>query len=208
MVRVQAPAFSLEASGSLGGAIVFSRWKGRPYVRELVKPANPKSGGQVGIRAMLRFLSQDWKNIGAVAQASWDDRANAKVVSNFNAFIGYNVYRYRDFLAPTDTDPEAATDVQPTLGALAAVAGVRSITVTQPITAAADGWGIMFFRSPTGTFTSTFDKLKRIGKIAATADVVFVDSPLDPGTYYYEVRSFTKDGQLGAASTEVNATVT
>jgi hypothetical protein len=199
---------SLDASGSLAGAIVFSKWKGRPYVRELVKPSNPRSGGQVGIRAMLRFLSQDWANIGAVPQASWEDRADAKVISNFNAYIGLNVYRWRDFLGPSDTDPPAATDVQPVLGALAAVAGVRSITVTQPITTANDGWGIAFFRSPTGTFTSTFDKLKYCGKIVATADVVFVDSPLDPGTYYYEVRSFTKDGQLGTASTEVNATVT
>jgi hypothetical protein len=208
MVRVQAPAMSLEASGSLAGALVFSRWKGRPYVRELVKPSNPRTGPQVGIRAMLRFLSQDWENIGAVPQDSWSDRANAKVISNFNAYIGYNVYRWRDFLGPSDTDPPAATDVQPTLGVLAATAGVRSITVTQPITVAADGWGIAFFRSPTGVFVSTFDKLKYIGKIDGVNDVNFVDSPLDPGTYYYEVRSFTKDGQLGAASTEVDATVT
>lgn len=207
MVRVQAPAMSLEASGSLGGAIVFSKWKGRPYVRELVKPANPRSGGQVGMRAMLRFLSQDWENIGAVPQASWATRANAKVISPFNAYIGFNQYRWRDFLGPTDTDPPATTDVQPTLGVLSAVAGVRSITVTQLITTAADGWGICFFRSPTGTFTSTFDKLKYIGKIVGTAAVNFVDSPLAPGTYYYEIRPITKDGQLGTASAEVNATV-
>jgi hypothetical protein len=198
---------SLEASGSLAGALVFSRWKGRPYVRELVKPANPRSGGQVGIRSMLKFLSQDWENIGASPQASWQDRADAKVISTFNAYMGFNLKRWRDFLGPSDTDPVAVTDVQPTLGALSATAGVRSITVSQAITTAADGWGIAFFRSLTGTFTSTFDKLKHCGKIVGTAAVAFVDSPLAPGTYYYEIRPFTKDGQLGSPSAEVNAVV-
>lgn len=207
MVRVQAPMMSLEASGSIAGALVFSKWKGRPYVRELVKPSNPRSGGQVGIRSMLRFLSQDWQNLSTVKKATWLDRANAKVISTFNAYVGYNVYRWRDFLGPTDSDPEATTDTPPTLGAGSAAAGVRSITVTQPITTPADGWGVAFFRSPTGTFTSTFDKLRYIGKIVSTADVNFVDSPLAPGTYYYEMRSFTMDGQMSAATAEVNAVV-
>jgi len=207
MVRVQAPAMSLEASGSLGGALVFSRWKGRPYVRELVKPANPKSGGQVGIRAMLRFLSQDWVNLSTASKQTWDNIAKAKVISFFNAYIGLNVYNWRDFLAPGQEEPILRTGTDPTLGTLTAVAGVRSITVTQPITTAADGWGIIFFRSPTGTFDGTFDKCKRIGKINATANVVFVDSPLLPGTYYYSVRPVTKLGKLGTESTEVNATV-
>lgn len=208
MVRVQAPMMSLEASGSIAGALVFSKWKGRPYVRELVKPANPKSGGQVGIRAMLRFLSQDWQNLSTVKQATWLDRANAKVISTFNAYIGYNVYRWRDFLGPTDSDPEATTDTPPTLGAGSATAGVRSITVSQPITTANDGWAVAFFRSPTTTFASTFDKLRYIGKIVGTAAVNFVDSPLAPGTYYYEMRSFTMDGQMSAGTAEVNAVVT
>jgi len=207
MVRVNGPAMSLEASGSLAGAIVFSKWKGRPYVRELVKPANPKSGGQVGIRSMLRFLSQDWKNLSSADHTTWQAKAAAKVISQFNAFMGTNVYRYRDFLAPSQQDPATGAGTLSTLGTLAAVAGVRSITVTQPITTAADGWGVMFFRSLTSTFDGTYDKMKRIGKISGTAAVVFVDSPLSPGTYYYEVRSFTKQGQLGPASTEVNATV-
>jgi len=207
MVRVQAPAMSLDASGSLAGAIVFSKWKGRPYVRELVIPANPKSGGQVGIRAMLRFLSQDWTNISSADKSTWSDLAKAAVISNFNAYIGKNVYRWRDFLGPSKTASCAESGTSPTLGTLTAVAGVRSITVTQPITTAADGWGICFFRSPTATFTGTFDKLKYVGKISGTNDVAFVDSPLAPGTYYYEVLSVTTSGKKSSLSSEVNATV-
>ncbi|MEE9602965.1 MAG: hypothetical protein V3V75_06660 [Thermoguttaceae bacterium] len=207
MVRVQAPALSLSASGSRGGAMVFSNWKGRAYVRELVKPSNPKSGGQVGIRQMLKFLSQDWTNIGATPQASWEDRADQAVVSPFNSYIGYNMFRWRDFLAPTDTDPEATADSPATMGTLAAVAGVRSITVTQPITTASDGWGVIFFRDTSSSIAVAFDNARHTGKIAATADVVFVDSPLAAGTYYYRCSHFTKDGRKTDEVTEVNAVV-
>lgn len=208
MVKLAGPCMSVGASGKLGGVLVYSNWKGIAYARTLVTPSNPKSVGQVSVRAMMKWLSQQWKNIGSTAQNTWLDRAAIANVSAFNAYCGYNLFRWRNFLAPTDTFPEATTDVAPTEGTLAAVASERTITVTQPITTAADGWGIMFFRSPTGTFESGYDNLKHIGLIAATADVVFIDTPLAAGTYYYEIRSVTKDGQLGAASSEVDATVT
>jgi hypothetical protein len=156
---------------------------------------------------MLAFLSQQWNAISAPDKATWETRAAANDYSPFNAYVSYDQYRWRDFLAPTVRYPEAALDTPPVLGAGSAVAGVRSITVTQPITTANDGWGVMFFRSPTGTFTSTWDLLKKIVAIAGTADCVFVDSPLDPGTYHYEMRSITEDGQLSAPTAEVNATV-
>jgi len=208
MVKLAGPCMSLEASGKLGGALVFTRWKGRPCARTLVTPANPKSNGQVSVRSMMKWLSQQWKTIGAPAQGTWDDRAKITNISPFNAYCSYNLFRWRNFLAPTDSFPEAVTDVAPVEGVLAAVASERTITVTQPITTANDGWGILFFRSPTGTFASGYDNLKHVGLIAATADVVLIDTPLAAGTYYYEIRSVTKDGQLGGASAEVDATVT
>jgi hypothetical protein len=208
MVKVQAPALSLEASGQLGGALVFSKWKGRPYVRSLVKPANPKSGGQVGMREMFKFLAQKWDGLSGADQATWEDRADQLIVSTFNAYMSYNQFRWRDFLAPSTADPAATADTPPTDGAGSAVAGVRSITVTQAITAAADGWGVAFFRALTTGFATAFDNLIGVGLIVGTADVILVDSPLDPDTYYYNMRSFTLDGQLGSEIGEVNATVT
>ena len=81
MVKLQAPCLSLEASGSLAGALVFSKWKGRPYCRSLVTPANPRSGGQVGMRAMFKFLSQKWDAIAAGPKATWEDRADQLIAS-------------------------------------------------------------------------------------------------------------------------------
>lgn len=208
MAVVKAPLLSLEASGKLGNSIVFSKWKGRAYVRTLVTPANPKSGGQVGMRAMFKWLSQKWNAISAADKATWEDRADQAIVSPFNAFMSYNQFRWRDFLAPTMAYPEATADVAPVEGALAAVAGVRSITITQPITTANDGWGIAFFRDLTTAFASAFDNLIGITILDGVNDVLWVDSPLAADTYYYVIRSITEDGQLGTESAEVNAVVT
>lgn len=208
MVKLQAPCLSLEASGSIAGALVFSKWKGRPYARSLVTPANPKSGGQVGMRAMFKFLAQKWNAISAGNKATWEDRADQLIASEFNAYMSYNQFRWRDFLACTQAFPEATANTAPTEGALAAVAGVRSITITQPITAAADGWGIAFFRGLVTAFDSAFDNLIGISLVSGTDDVIWVDSPLEPDEYFYNIRSITEDGQLGSQSAEVDATVT
>lgn len=208
MVKLAGPCMSIDASGTLANTIVFSKWKGRPYARSRVVPSNPKSGGQVGMRSMFAFLAQQWAGLTAGNQATWEDRAEAASVSPFNAFMSFNNLRWRNFLAPTQEHPEVDTTFSGTLGALAAVAGVRSITVTQPVTVAGNGWGMAFFRSPTGTFDTAFDNLKKIVAFDGTNDIVFVDSPLDPGTYYYDARTISDDGALGTEEGEVSDTVT
>lgn len=208
MVKVNAPALSLDASGSLAGSLTFSKWKGRNYVRSLVRPSNPQSGGQVGVRSMFRFLTQQWAGIGAAAKATWEDRAEDSAISAFNAYVAYNQFRWRNFLAPSQDYPAAETAFSGTLGAASAAAGERQITVTQPVTAAGNGWGIAFFRSASTGFATAFDNLVRVVEFDGTNDIVFVDTPLDPGTYYYNLRSITDDGALGAELGEVSDTVT
>jgi len=208
MVKVSGPAFSLDASGTIGDTLVYSKWKGRPYVRSHVIPSNPKSGGQLGMRGMFSFLTKQWAALSAADKATWEDRADQLIVSPFNAYMSYNQFRWRNFTAPSSIDPAAITDTPATVGALTATAGVRSVTVSQAITTASDGWGIAFFRSLNTGFTTAFDNLVYAGLIVATAAVVFVDSPLDADTYYYNTREFTLDGQLSAETGEQSAVVT
>ncbi len=208
MALVKAPAMSLEASGKLGNAIVFSKWKGRAYVRALVTPANPKSGGQVGMRSMFKFLSQDWQYRTAGQQATWETRANQAIVSPFNAFMSYNQFRWRDYLAPSASDPAEDVLVDPILGALTATAGVRSVTIEQIVTTENGGWGICIFRGLTTGFTPAFDNLIAVKTMVGITPVIHVDSPLVADTYYYDVFGFTLDGEQTALVGEVNAIVT
>lgn len=54
MAKVSGPLFSLEASGSYGGALTFGKWKGRQYCRQLVIPSNPNTADQEAARNRLR----------------------------------------------------------------------------------------------------------------------------------------------------------
>lgn len=56
MAKVTGPLMSMDASGKFAGALVFSKWKGRPTVRQLVTPSNPQSVNQTAQRNMVRVL--------------------------------------------------------------------------------------------------------------------------------------------------------
>lgn len=64
MAKVTAPLLSLDASGSVGNAMVFSKWKGRNYVRVLVTPKNLQSEGQAEVRTILAAVGKNNKQIG------------------------------------------------------------------------------------------------------------------------------------------------
>jgi len=64
MAKATGPLFSLEASGTIGKTVTYSRWKGRPYVRVRVIPLNPYIAAQVRARNLIRCLAlgQHWAN--------------------------------------------------------------------------------------------------------------------------------------------------
>lgn len=207
MAIVKGPMMSLDASGSLAGAIVFSKWKGRNYVRQLVTPANPRSGAQTGFRASMKFLAQIWASIAAGSQSTWDDRASDMIVSNFNAFTSYNQLRWRNFLTPTQEDPAAEVSTPATAPTGAAVAGVRMATVTLTDSGTAPDWGYLLFRSTGTGFTPAISNAIALFPWDVAGATVYIDTPLDPGTYYYRSRGFNDDGVAGALDIEFDVTI-
>lgn len=207
MARTTGPAMSLSASGSLGGALVFSNWKGRPYVRTLVTPSNPRSALQVGIRAMMQFLSQHWDSLTAPNKATWSDPAENKNVSTFNAFIGYNMARWRDGFGPTDEWPAARIISPINIVTLAPTVQERSVTLDVAWSSNADTIGCVIYRSSTGSFTPGWNNARHIIPNYHPTAIAWVDSPLQPGTYYYDAASITADGVVGAEVGEELATV-
>jgi len=208
MVKLNAPCLSLAASGKLGDALVFASWKGRPYARQLVYPANPRSGGQVGVRAMMKFLSQNWAGLTAGEQADWEDRAEDMIISPFNAFISYNLTRWRNYLGPSQLDPATEAGVDAGLANITSTAGVRQITLSADSNGAGDPWGIIWYRSPTAIFTPSFSNCIAVIPAEAADTFTFVDTPLDPGEYFYNQDVFSATGHRTPADFEHSATVT
>lgn len=208
MVKLQGPAMSLDASGKLANTLVFSKWKGRPYARTLVRPANPKSGMQVGMRAMFKFLSQEWNGLDAADKAAWDVEAAALNVSAFNAYMREGILRWRRFTGPWQGSDTSADGTEATLAASSAVGGPRNIVIHYEVTTVADGWGIMLFRSPTATFDTAVGNCIACLQADAVQAYTYIDSPLAAGAYWYDVRTFTDDGLMGAEEGEFTGTAT
>ncbi len=208
MVKVLGPMMSFEASGTIGKIATFSKWKGRPYVRQRVVPSNPKSALQVSTRAIMKFLSQAWDGVGSTPKGTWDDLAAASQISAFNAFMGRNASRYREFQAPSKTYPAAESGTQPVATLTSAVGGPSYCDLTMTITTLNNVWGVMLFRSPTGTFTPSRANCIAIVAVDGTGALVYTDSNLDAGTYYYDAKFFTTEGLLGADEGEVSGTAT
>lgn len=91
MAKVTAPLLSFGASGSLANALVMSKWKGRPYARQYVIPANPQSVAQTLTRDIFRNLSSIWLAAGAAVQLPWDTFAQGQVLTGRNSYIGKNL---------------------------------------------------------------------------------------------------------------------
>jgi len=208
MALVNGPLFSLQASGKLADAIVFSRWKGRPYVREAVTPSNPKSAAQVAMRACMRFCAQAWAAVGAAAKGSWDDIADAKAISAFNAFTAYNVREFRNGLYPTQGTPPNRTLTADDLTAFAAADQGRDIVVTGTVAnVQGNGWGVALHRSTTTGFTPAWNNVVGMLEAASNDSFEFIDGPLDADTYYYRATLFEIQGSLLLHAAEVDATV-
>ncbi len=209
MAGVKGPLFSLDASGSVGDAIVFAKWKGRNYVRRHAIPANPKSAGQVAVRAMLKFLTQYWDSLTAGEQADWDTRAAATDISPFNAYVSYNMSRWGRYASPSKEDPAAESDTPGTILAPTATAGSRSVLLEVPISVAADNWGVVIHSSLSTGFTPTRNTARQAIPAESAATFDWLDFPLTVGVaVYYRFESFSEKGLSTVLVGEETATPT
>lgn len=133
MSKVTAPLLSFGASGQVAKTQVYSAWKGRPYVRRYVVPANPQSSEQTLTRNAFTFLQQVWKLSGADFQAPWDAYAAGQVLTGRNALTQKNIpiLRPAASLDGMIMSPGAKGGLLATLG-LVAIADGFTYTVTPP----------------------------------------------------------------------------
>lgn len=199
MVKLAGPAMSLDASGTIGGILTFSKWKGRPYVRTRVIPSNPKSPAQQGVRAMMKFLAQSWANIGAPAQASWDVGADARKISPFNQYSGINQSSWRDFLPPGKTNTLLRVTAPGLITATAPGPSGRYAMSNVTIAAAAGQWGLIVYMSSVTGFDPNWNNARLIVPALPAGNTLIQIGPLAAGTYYLRYHTFSNDGLTNQA---------
>jgi len=145
---------------------------------------------------MLGFLAQCWQSIDGGDQDSWDDLAEAKQISPFNAYASENLQRWQDFLGPPHAYP-AAQSANSITTTQVLTGGVGQITIENTPSGAGSNWGIVILRSAAEITTPDWTMVIAVLEANGTAKITHVDSPLTAGTYHYRSCVFNDDGTLG-----------
>lgn len=140
MAKVTAPLLSFNAGGAIAKTQVYANWKGIPYARRYVVPANPQSSGQTMTRSVFTILTQMWKNFTADLAAPWLAFATGKQLTDRNALLKFNVASLRPGTDWTDYigSPSAGGGIP--LASFVANNGVGTITTTVGTPTPPVGW--------------------------------------------------------------------
>jgi len=84
MARISFSPLIVSASGKVQDT-VFSRWKGKPYIRSRVTPSNPKSADQTTQRNIMSSAVGLWHKLHSDLKAAWNDYASGYGISGYNA---------------------------------------------------------------------------------------------------------------------------
>lgn len=92
-------AMVVNGSGKLGGHVA-SRNKAGSYFRTKTTPLNPQTSSQLGVRASLSALAQQWKSLTAAEQLAWNTAVgsfattqifgSSKSISGISLFVRIN----------------------------------------------------------------------------------------------------------------------
>lgn len=143
MAKTTAPALSFGAKGAIAKTMVYSKWRGVPYVRQHVVPANPQTLAQQTVRKTFALLREMWKLAPPLVKAPWDSFAQGRPFTGMNKFVGENVRVLNGEALMTNFigSPGAKGGLPPTAIAADSLA-VGSITVDFTLPALPDGWAM------------------------------------------------------------------
>lgn len=142
MARTVAPLLSFGASGAIAKTQVYSKWKGRPYARRYVIPANPDTTDQQAVRNVFKWLNDQWKYLPGDGVAGWDAYAT---VNQFTARNGWLKQNVGSLIGETDLtnlifSPSARSGL--IADAIAVTGGDGSLSVTLTAPSLPTGWTI------------------------------------------------------------------
>jgi hypothetical protein len=191
--KLDGPLMSMGASGSIGGILTFGSNKGRNFVRQLVIPSNPRSPAQTGVRSMMKWVGQEWAQLSAPQQATWEARAAQTNISPFNAFSSKNMDNWSNGKGGQREDPAETAIATALPTGIADAVTERRATITWTDPATAGGFGIIYYQSPTTGFTPGRDNAVAVIDLGVQQ---FITPTLPPGTYFYRLTSFNIEAEI------------
>lgn len=206
MVKLKGPILSTVASGTLADVLCFLRGQQTTIAKKYARPKNPKSPGQVGVRAMVTWLSKQWSSLSPAEQLTWQDAVPGKQLAPYHAYIRYNMIRWNNMLYPSAAYPAAEILSQTTAPALYLSPRVASIHIETNAIGSGMCWGYVHFQSTSTGFTPSPNNAVYV-KSRDAWSTVFLLTPVLPGTYYHRCMPYRRDGRIGNMTVEVPVTV-
>jgi len=207
MARTTAPLFSLDASGTLANAVVFSKWRGRQYVRRHTRPKNPQTPAQLGMRSMLSFLTKEWASALNVSPTPWIIPAANDNVSPINSYVKMNMANWRLNIPPT-VDGVIDTGALTNAITMVLTGGQRNVLVSVTPANDTDTWSIAIFRSTNVIVTVNWNLCVAVIPVDGTNARLWTDAPLPAGTYHYRAQALGLNSQRGTACADQSASAT
>lgn len=134
MARVSGALLSLTASGTIADTLTYATWKGLPYARTRVIPANPRSVSQTSTRDVFAYLQSLYKRMPAIGAEPWIASAIGNPFTPINSIIHQNLSR---LIGETDLNnivlsPGSGGGLPPATAVITPGSGTLTIAVTVP----------------------------------------------------------------------------
>jgi hypothetical protein len=142
MAKLTGALLSFAASGSIAKTLVFSKWKGRPYARQHVNPANPQTSAQQETRNAFSWLQAVFAFGTAQFVATWQLVATGQVLTDRNAWTKANLPTLRPATDITGILFSAGAKGGLPAASIAVANGAGQLTVTLGAPSLPSGWTI------------------------------------------------------------------
>lgn len=196
MVKLKGPAVSTEAFGSLANAVTFQQGKRGGTMKKHAKPKQPRTGKQIGLRASMKWLTQQWSTLTADEMATWFNRAMDTKIANYHAYLSYNAKRFHNFRMPSKEDPATEAGGGGGMEDCFAIAEYKAVRYHAKSSGPPVSWGYILCRSQTGGFTPGPENTIALFFREPTAYTVYWDRGLVAGTYFYRAAGFDDTGRI------------
>lgn len=208
MALLTGPMMSLQARGKFGDTIIYSGMKGRSYAKPYKQPTVRRYPAQRSVRAIMRFLTKEWKSNNWIDIPSWDTLAAKENNSAIASYLRFNFNLIWSGGSPSAYYPVSST-FSPGIYSAADVTGnVGSISVSLGWDELSYGWGALVYLVPVSHMPSDRD----IALIMCPASYpgLATDTILNvpPGTYDLFERTFgLSDSMSGVSPLAFSVTV-
>jgi hypothetical protein len=173
---------SVDARGKIADAMVFMGWKGLKTVRMWLKPKNPDTVAQQGIRDKFSTAVTKHHLLDSPAKVAWNARTSGQALSGFNLFLKKVV----DCLIAAKT------------WALYTAISAGSITaIAADIAGTSDNAALVKCKYGIATGVYLYETDEVVGRAApGVFEVILVDLTANT-KYFYMITMKTADGVVG-----------